>query len=265
MAACQADEEIVIVDGGSTDGTSEFLQTLFNAKKIHQFISEKDFGEAHGTNKAIMLSQGELIKIITDDDVYAYEQVAECKRFMLQHQQIDVIGSNGFYYNAAIADKIELISKTDYFTRWKKNRQPFMFTGLSLMLRRRSLSLVGLFDSNFMIIDYEYTLRITAGKANLAWFTGCTYVNIINPGSNSRKYLTRLYEEKLRLQNFYKLPSTAIQSKYIMVRSKISFVVKNTLKLKLNQQAEFNFDISFARVQDLLSRYNRETKATFLQ
>ena len=51
---CLSDEEIVIVDGGSTDGSIEYLSILKDQGKIHQFISAKDYGEAHGINKAMM-------------------------------------------------------------------------------------------------------------------------------------------------------------------------------------------------------------------
>jgi|GEM_PF-5677686 len=36
------DEEIVVVDGNSNDGSKEYLQTLFGEGKIHQFITEPD-------------------------------------------------------------------------------------------------------------------------------------------------------------------------------------------------------------------------------
>ena len=39
------DEEILVADGGSTDGTKEYLAELKAQNKIDYFISEKDFGE----------------------------------------------------------------------------------------------------------------------------------------------------------------------------------------------------------------------------
>ena len=57
----QPDEEIVIVDGASTDGTKEYLQNLYNEGLIQQLISEKDLGEAHGFNKALLLAKGDLV------------------------------------------------------------------------------------------------------------------------------------------------------------------------------------------------------------
>src|ERR1035437_2908501 len=76
------DEEIIVIDGGSTDGTSEFLRELKGTNKIDYFTSEKDNGEAHGFNKGLLLAKGDLIKIFTDDDALYYPVIQECKDFM---------------------------------------------------------------------------------------------------------------------------------------------------------------------------------------
>jgi glycosyltransferase involved in cell wall biosynthesis len=53
------DEEIVITDGGSSDGTSEYLEDLHSRGLIHQYVSEPDIGQAHGINKAILMATGD--------------------------------------------------------------------------------------------------------------------------------------------------------------------------------------------------------------
>src|ERR1700733_655283 len=90
----QSDEEIVVVNGNSTDGTKEYLQQLFEAGKIHQFISEPDRNQAHAWNKAILLAKGVIIKKIIDDDVFSYKAIRECKNYMLLNSAIDVMLSN---------------------------------------------------------------------------------------------------------------------------------------------------------------------------
>jgi glycosyltransferase involved in cell wall biosynthesis len=58
----QPSEEIVVVDGNSTDGAKEYLQQLFADGRIHQFISEPDHNQAHGWNKAMLMARGTIIK-----------------------------------------------------------------------------------------------------------------------------------------------------------------------------------------------------------
>ena len=60
--------ELIIVDGGSTDGTLEILRK--NNNKIDFWISEKDKGLYDAMNKGIRLSRGSIISILNSDDTY---------------------------------------------------------------------------------------------------------------------------------------------------------------------------------------------------
>lgn len=64
--------EHVIVDGGSKDGSVEFIEEIINkyAKKEIVFISEKDKGINDATNKGYIKSSGDYITLMCDDDFY---------------------------------------------------------------------------------------------------------------------------------------------------------------------------------------------------
>jgi len=203
IQACEADEEIVVVDGGSTDGTKAYLEDLFKEKKIHVVLSEKDKGEAHGINKALFLTNGELIKIITDDDLYDFVAIQACKKYMLQHPETDVLGFDGYSCKVAEKPKFEKTNFIEGFHHWKKDGSAFLFCGLSLLIRKSSLPYLGLFNANYKIIDMEYSLRITSMKSKIAFYTGHAFVNIINPASNSVKFYDVIRKEYHKLRRTY--------------------------------------------------------------
>ncbi|MEN9524552.1 MAG: hypothetical protein RL536_621, partial [Candidatus Parcubacteria bacterium] len=89
------DEEILIGDGDSNDGTKEYLAELSSSRKIDNYISEPDYCESHALNKLFLKARGTLIKIINDDDSYYFPTIAACKEFMLEHPEIDVLGTEG--------------------------------------------------------------------------------------------------------------------------------------------------------------------------
>lgn len=199
----KSDEEIIIIDGASTDGSVEFLQTLFSEGKIQQFISEPDNGEAHADNKAIMMAKGTLIKIITDDDAFHYPSIARCKEFMLAHLEIDILSTDGVKRRKNIKYPYSSMLYQSRFEVRQRRGTPFASCGLGLMLRKSSLPIVGLLHTHFARVDAEYTLRVTAGNAKMAWFTLESYAHIRNSGSNSVKQERRMTEELERLEILY--------------------------------------------------------------
>ena len=198
------DEEIIVTDGQSTDGTVEYLQALHDEGKIQQFVSEPDCGEAHGFNKAFLMARGELIKVLTDDDVFYYPGIQECREFMLSHLEVDMLGTNGAGYQGHEKNPIQLMTYDENFEKYKSEALPFPFCGLGLMMRKSSLSKLGLFHTGFVRVDYEYALRATSlKKANIAWYTGFCWIRVANPQSNSTVYLDKMETEANRLDKLY--------------------------------------------------------------
>jgi glycosyltransferase involved in cell wall biosynthesis len=264
IAACKFDEEIVIVDGGSTDGTTEYLKELKDQNKIHQFISEKDFGEAHGTNKAILMAKGELLKIITDDDIFDFGVIEFCKNHLLKNKEIDICGSDGL--SCSSLNKTNEFIPTIYrdgFLEWKITKNPFLFCGLSYMIRRSSISKLGLLSTQFKIIDIEYSVRVSSLNANIVFCNAYSFSNIVGPDSNSNKFFDAIKQEKKSLKYLYKNISNlnySIELKHILKTniekltgknktmpsksnfSYIELVNESTLALaKINSKIEFSF------------------------
>jgi len=74
--------EWVVVDGGSTDGTIEFLRELKDARV--RWTSEPDRGQSHAINKGMDAATGDVVAWLNTDDVYAPEALAEVARTFSQ-------------------------------------------------------------------------------------------------------------------------------------------------------------------------------------
>jgi len=189
------DEEIVVADGASTDGTTEYLHELAAAGAIDEVISAPDHGEAHGLNRGFLRACGELIKVVSDDDAYYWPGVKACREFMLDHPGIDVLGSNGGATNPELDEKFGVGEFQDWFLRWRDDHRSFQFCGLGIMVRRSSLPLVGLFNPAFVRVDMEFALRVTQGPARLAWHLGYDWLRIGHDQSSGVVQLRRLAHE----------------------------------------------------------------------
>lgn len=69
------DWELIVVDGASTDGTTEYLKSI--SEKVDVLISEPDTGVYNAWNKAIKVAAGEWICFVGADDEFASPLVLE--------------------------------------------------------------------------------------------------------------------------------------------------------------------------------------------
>lgn len=227
---CADDEDIVIVDGGSTDGSVAYLESIKDNPKISNIVSEKDKGEAHGFNKALLLAKGDLIKIITDDDVFHWPSVRACKNFMIKNPDIDLSGSNGAGLNLNSENIFVPMDYSHDYKKWKSRNMPFAFCGLGLMMRRTSIPLLGLFDLTYILVDAEFSLRTTSKNVNLVWLATPSWVRIANDASNSVKYFDKCVSELVKLNYIY-------LNKFsfgLILLNRLKRIIKRYLKKKNN-------------------------------
>ncbi|AMR31823.1 hypothetical protein A0256_10520 [Mucilaginibacter sp. PAMC 26640] len=183
IAALQPGEEIVVVDANSNDGAQEFLQELYDADKIHQFISEPDHNQAHGWNKALLMAKGTIIKKIIDDDVYSLPDIRKCCNFMLENPATDICISNSLT-TILTSDHIATDSRLKYYQAWRDGKTPcFSFGDAYMLIRKSALSYLGLFDTQFAMMDWEYSLRCSYLQANIAYYTGYNSMSVHTPGN----------------------------------------------------------------------------------
>lgn len=182
----QPDEEIAVVDGNSDDGSKEYLQELFEAGKIHQFISEPDKNQAHAWNKAMLLANGTIIKKIIDDDVFCYRAIRKCKDFMLANPEVDVVISNELQSSLNHHKQIQQGGRLEQFEKWKEGANPsFTFGDVHMLIRRSSLAYIGLYNTGYVMMDWEYSLRISHLQANIIYYTGYNALSVAHPESVS--------------------------------------------------------------------------------
>lgn len=268
IAQKKPDEEILIADGGSTDGTREYLAELKAQGKIDYYISESDFGESHALNKLFLVAKGTLIKIINDDDAYYFPAIEECKKFMLSHPAVDILGMEGGSVKHKTPSELYVCQVAGYkdgWVKWSKDRTPFDSSVLGLMFRRSSLPVLGFWNLSFTMADTEYTFRVTAGKANIAWYTGSAYVYIKNQHGVTWVRRNRVAKEIARLRKFYldeDPPNIVIRKLKALKRNLL------TLVSKLKGEKGSDFPVEWAEMarlsEDWLLERSKVEKPEFL-
>lgn len=153
--------EYIIVDGGSSDRTIDFIkeyETIFFKKGYkYKYISEKDSGIADAFNKGIELATGDYVGIVNSDDWLEKDAVRNV---------VDNIDENHVVYcgELNLYDKGRLIKR-------RKSRSSLLWLGMYIMhptvFVKRSLYEKYKFDTELKIsMDYDLILQIRKNFRN---------------------------------------------------------------------------------------------------
>jgi glycosyltransferase involved in cell wall biosynthesis len=161
LAQTFRDFEVIVVDGGSTDGTVEQLQPYLDRIK---FMVQTGKGVANARNEAIKASRGDYIAILDADDKWLPRKLEVQMSYLREHPEIGLLFSDEYYYEA----------DGSYRGRWFKGRVE-IYTGyvfdklfennfvgaLTTVAKRECFEKVGYFNERlFYAEDTEMWLRI---------------------------------------------------------------------------------------------------------
>jgi len=154
-------KELIIIDGGSTDGTIDILMT--NNDKIVYWKSEPDNGIYHAWNKALGHASGDWICFLGSDDYLWRRSVFE--ELMPHMIKAESQGIRMVYGQVARVTEDDEISCVDGYS-WEYTWRSLIIDGICTfthqgMFHHRSLfELYGRFDESFQIAgDYELLIR----------------------------------------------------------------------------------------------------------
>lgn len=147
--------EYVIVDGASTDGTLDVIRQFDD--KIDLWISEPDSGTAHAANKAISLTQGDIVFWLSSDDWIEPEFIERAVNALLSSGADFVFGDMAMYKDKKLISLIQ--GDQNYVKRLLSGNPRFNFP--SMVIKKACFHKLGLLDTTFRICnDYEWTVRL---------------------------------------------------------------------------------------------------------
>ena len=150
--------EHLVLDGGSTDGTSDLLRARQGT--LGQLVIEPDRGIYDALNKGFARATGEVVGLLHADDLFAHERVLADVAAAFSDPAVEAVYGDLQYVRRDDPTQVVRQWRSGAFSR-RQLRLGWMPPHPTLFLRRSTLERVGPFDLSYRIAgDYEFILRL---------------------------------------------------------------------------------------------------------
>lgn len=196
------DVELVVIDGGSTDGTLEILNRY--AGRIAVLVSEPDKGIYDALNKGVQRSSGDAVGFLHSDDLFADAAVLSRFAVAFADPDVDVVYGDLLYVSKNNPSHIVRYWRAGDYSRDRLG-WGWMPPHPTLYIRRNIYEQNGLFDTSFRIAaDYDFILRLlnrerigvryipeVLVKMRVGGASNCSLWNIVRKSSEDLRALRR--------------------------------------------------------------------------
>ena len=198
-------DEVVVVNGGDDGETHELLERERARGRVDVVIHGADRNQAHGWNRGFLACSGEIIKKLTDDDVYDFSLIRRSADELAAADDADLLFSNELFSDADLYPRCNTHDFRGGYDQWGSGCTPcFFFPDPPLLIRRTSLPLLGLFSLRYQLIDYEWSLRVTTLRARIIFCTGCHSLSFWRPETvTGRISETQTHREYVELDRLF--------------------------------------------------------------
>ncbi|MAG76691.1 MAG: glycosyl transferase [Colwelliaceae bacterium] len=209
QAQSYANIEHLVVDGGSTDGTIELLESMGVS-----FISSRDAGIYNAFNKGIRLATGDVIHILNADDKYKNNKVVEDVMSKLSETAADICHGR-IEQTSDTGEVLRLVGRDINLTQLRKK---MWVAHPSVFVRREVYSTYGLFSEGFKVAaDHEFLLRVWS-KVNITFLPEVLVTMRLGGASNSQVELS--YRESMAASVIHGAHPLKAVTRYYFERAK---------------------------------------------
>jgi glycosyltransferase involved in cell wall biosynthesis len=151
--------ELIVADGGSSDGTLAILEQARASDRRLRFFSRRDNGPAHALNDAMALVRGTTIGWLNSDDLYTANAITRAMTAFARHPDWLLVYGHGQHIDAqgAIQDDYPTLPASTPIVRFE---QGCFICQPTLFMQRSARLLLGPLDETLKTsFDFEYWLR----------------------------------------------------------------------------------------------------------
>ncbi|MDB5702919.1 MAG: glycosyltransferase, partial [Sphingomonas bacterium] len=164
LASEEVKIEVIVIDDGSTDGTSELIATTFAGDDRVRLLTLANGGKARALNEGLKLASGEVIVALDADTQFETTTIARLSRWFADEEIGAVAG------NAKVGNMVNLVTRwqsVEYVTAQNLERRALTrFDAITVVpgavgaWRRAALDAVGGYPTDTLAEDQDLTIAI---------------------------------------------------------------------------------------------------------
>lgn len=193
----RVDLEVIIIDGGSVDGTLEVIRQIASSHAI-KYVSEKDRGVYYAMNKGIDLATGDIVSILNSNDFLVPNVLLKVEAILNKTNADFVYGAVDFISTDETHIRITPLNHKS----WGKSALQQMPTPhVGLFVRIGVMKALNGFNVSYKIVaDQDFVYRLS----QLTKYNGIMINDALaelTPGGMSSGLKARLESYKLAINN----------------------------------------------------------------
>lgn len=161
VRAIRLEKEIIVVDDGSTDDTSNVVKRYLAHRRL-RYVRQPNGGQASAKNLGVRLAAGEYVAFLDADDVWTPDKLEKQMPLFASRPEVGIVFARSMRIDRDGEPRGEPGLRLQ---RGRVTRQLFVENFIpfsSSVVRRRCFDTVGMFDERLaMAIDYDLWLKVS--------------------------------------------------------------------------------------------------------
>lgn len=194
LAQTHENIEIVIVDDGSTDNTSQIAQEFMAHNSSMKYVYQENQGLAASRNKGISLSKGDFIAFIDADDIWVEDKLETQIKILLKNPSIEMVSGKVKQF---ISPEIPVEKHDEY--HFVQDEIQSNLIGVAL-IRKSAFDKYGLFDPTLRIgQDMQWVLQAKEKELKIEPIPKLVYYRRLHPDNLGRSRSDENYKTRLKI------------------------------------------------------------------
>ena len=196
--------ELIVIDDGSKDSTSEIVEKLAKKdERIAFYANEKNIGVARTRNRGFDLAKGEYVALLDSDDIWLEEKL-EKQLALFSETDADIV-----YTSYGIVDVEGKKYKEDYLVPPQTDFEKMLgenHIGCSTVLLKKSVTEKYRFNENFYHEDYVLWMQLLKDGHRAHGLTEVLVQYRFYPGSRAANKLKSAQKRWIIYREYLDLP-----------------------------------------------------------